>query len=451
MGDEACSQPTPSTTVVVSKDGMEARIVLSAASDLPSFRDLQAALAAQDVVCGIDEPLLQRLSLEGKPGEHVVASGIPPLPPIDGRVDYFFRTGARHLTPNLLEDGRVDHHDLGSFETVEEGQILARRSPPVPGLPGKTVRGEEVPTRLPRDVPLKAGRGTALAEDGMLLRAAMTGQPTLHRGLVIVNPNLRVEGDVDYGTGDVSFDGNLEILGEVKRTFRVRATGNIYIHGAVDGAIIEAGGHLAVDGGIRHGANVSAAGNVRARYVEYSKVVCDGHLLVHDDLMFTHVECGGTVEVQGGLVGGEVHADTSIRVESLGSRLGTITELILRPRAKWAAKMREAEAEAEALRERIAEIENVTREAHTRYQGDTQGILVKLHMAADQLRAELAATTGRLLVAKKRFESMGRPKVFVRSVIHPGVRIRLNEAVAKFEDDQLCSELYEEGGDVHIA
>ena len=167
--------------------------------------------------------------------------------------------------------------------------------------------------------------------------------------------------------------------------------------------------------------------------------------------MFTNVDCGGTVEVRGGLVGGEVRADVSVRAESLGNRLGTATEIILRPRAKWAAKMREAEAEAEALRERIAEIETVARDAHSRYKGDPQGVLAKLHMAVDQLRAELAGTTGRLLLAKKRYEVMGHPRVFVSEVIHPGVRIWLNEAVARFDDDQLCTELYEEGGDVHIS
>lgn len=451
MGAQACSPQTPATWVVVSKDGMEARIVLSEASEVPGVEEMRAALADLGVVHGVDESCLRRVASERKPGEYVVARGTPAVPPIDGHVDYFFRTGPRLLTPNLLVDGRVDHHDLGAFDSVEEGQVLARRSPPVPGVPGITVRGEEIPVRLPRDAPLKAGRGTILAEDGLLVLAAHKGQPELHRGLVVVNPNLRIDGDIDYGTGDVSFDGNVEIMGEIKRTFAVRVTGNLYVHGGVEGAILEVGGNLAVEGGIRHGSQVSVGGNMRARYVEYSRVVCDGHLLVHDDLMFTQVECGGTVEVQGGLVGGEVRADVAIRAESLGSRLGTPTELVLRPRAKWASRIREAEAEAADLRERIAEIEMATHEALGRQRGDPDGILAKLHMASDQLRAELAAVTGRLLVARKRYEELGRPKVFVTHVIHPGVRIWLNDAVAKFDDDRLCRELYEEGGDVHIA
>jgi uncharacterized protein (DUF342 family) len=430
---------------------MEARVYLAPDLPVPSLETLRSALAAQHVIHGVDDVLLHRLSAEGEPGEYIVARGSPPTQPADGHVDYYFRTGARHLSPNLLADGRVDHHDLGAFELVDEGQLLARRTPPVPGSPGMTVTGEPIPSRVPRDVPLKGGRGTQTSDDGLLVIAAFKGQPVLHRGILQVNPNLKIEGDVDYGTGNVTFDGNLEILGEIKRTFVVRATGSVYVHGALDGGVIEAGGSVTVEGGIRAGGHVTSGGIVRARYIEYSKVVCDGHMIVRDDLMFSEVECGGTVEVQGGLVGGLVQADVSVRAEALGSRLGAPTDLCLRPRAKWAARMRDAEHEADDLRQKISQIEMGIHEARGRNRGDDDGVMTKLTMALDKMRAELAAATGRQLAARNRFEALGHPKVFITNVIHPGVRIFLNEAVAKFEAAQLCTQCYEEGGEVRVA
>ncbi len=451
MGEEA-GRDLPSTYfIVVSRDGLAARVVVPQDGQRPTFLELKADLERQSVTTGVDEALLHRISAGIEPGEYVVARGSPAIQPVDGRVDFFFRTGARHLTPNVLSDGRVDHHDLGAFELVDEGQLLARRSPPVPGHSGMTVTGEEIPARMPRDVSLKAGRGTEISADGLLVYASLRGQPVFNRGVIVVNPNLRIEGDVDYGTGDVVFDGNLEILGEIKRMFRVRATGNIYVHGAVDGGTVEAGGSIVVECGIRAGAHISAGADVRSRYIEYSHVTCDGHLIVRDDLMFSMVECGGTVQVQGGLVGGTVTADVSVRAESLGSRLGAATEIVLRPRAKWAAKMREAEATAEDARTKIAEIEHAMAEARARNRGDSDGVLTKLAMALDNLRAELASATARQLLARNRFEALGHPKVFVTTVIHPGVRIFLNEAVGKFESDQLCTTCYEEGGQVRVA
>ncbi|MBM3266043.1 MAG: DUF342 domain-containing protein [Candidatus Sericytochromatia bacterium] len=451
MGEDADSGLLHTYTVEVARDRMSARVAVSVEGRRPTYLELSAALERAGVVYGVDDVIVHRIAAGIEPGEYVVAKGEPPVAPIDGRVDFFFRTGPRVLMPNLLADGRVDHHDLGAFELVEEGQLLARRTPPVSGQPGMTVTGEEIPAKTPRDVSLKGGRGTQVSLDGLLVFAAIKGQPVFSRGLIVVNPNLRIEGDIDYGTGDVGFDGNVEILGEVKRQFTVRATGNIYVHGAVDGGVLQAGGSIVVEGGCRAGAVLTAGSDVRARYIEYSRVTCDGHLIVRDDLMFTQVECGGTVQVEGGLVGGYLEADISVRAESLGSRLGTPTEICLRPRAKWAAKMREAEETAEEMRAHIAEIEAAVGEARGRQRTDFDGVMTKLAMALDKFRAELATATARQLMARKRFEALGHPKVFVTTVIHPGVRIFLNEAVAKFESDQLCTTCYEEGGRVHVA
>ena len=69
--------------------------------------------------------------------------------------------------------------------------------------------------------------------------AARSGHLEFANNAFHVRPVLEIKGDVDYGTGNIDFNGDVHIFGDVREGFDVRATGTIIINGLVEAATVE--------------------------------------------------------------------------------------------------------------------------------------------------------------------------------------------------------------------
>ncbi|PVE20154.1 DUF342 domain-containing protein, partial [Microvirga sp. KLBC 81] len=149
------------------------------------------------------------------------------------------------------ELAQIDYRDLGSLLLVTPGMPLMRRIPPLPGIDGCNVLGQPVlPDELP-DTPFNAEMsGVEIdPEDPNLLRAAIAGSPKLiHQGAQ-VNPVVEVDA-VDLSTGNINFQGSLQVRGDISATMEVRVTGDVVVNGTMEAALVEAGGNVTVKGGI---------------------------------------------------------------------------------------------------------------------------------------------------------------------------------------------------------
>ena len=114
--------------------------------------------------------------------------------------------------------------------------------------------------------PALSGVQVAL-EDSNLLKATVVGQPVLVSHGVMVEPVLRLA-EVNLASGNIYFDGTVQIDGEVTQGMKVQAKGDIEVGGTVDGGLLDAGGDIRVAGGIIAGAQVKAHGAVSARFGE---------------------------------------------------------------------------------------------------------------------------------------------------------------------------------------
>jgi hypothetical protein len=77
------------------------------------------------------------------------------------------------------------------------------------------------------------------------------GQVQINNGRVDVVSVLNIAGDVGYGTGNIDFTGSVFVEGTVLHGFSVKASENIEIKGALEGANIEAGGDVNLLGGVK--------------------------------------------------------------------------------------------------------------------------------------------------------------------------------------------------------
>ena len=86
--------------------------------------------------------------------------------------------------------------------------------------------------------------------------------------------------DVDNTTGDIEYEGNVIVHGNVRAGFTLKASGDITIMGVVEGANVDAGGNLTVNRGIQgmNKAQIHAGGDIVSKFVENATIVCGGNI-----------------------------------------------------------------------------------------------------------------------------------------------------------------------------
>lgn len=189
-----------------------------------------------------------------EPGSFPIALGLLPIQGTNGSFEKAFDTLARNVQPKTRNDGTVDYREIKEFPTVSEGQILGQIKPPVSGTPGVNVKGEDVPP-LPVSavVPLE-GKGTIWTENGTQAVAIKAGMPQIHQhGLrvrVAIIPKLLHGGDVNMETGNIHFQGDVEITGSVQDNMKIEASGSILVHGNANMSNLNASQSLIVHANI---------------------------------------------------------------------------------------------------------------------------------------------------------------------------------------------------------
>lgn len=293
--------------------------------------DIISDLRLQKIIVGIQSEEIKRFLEERKYcTDYVLAKGIPPVNGTDAKIEYFFNTNP-NLKPKKNEDGTVDYHDLNTISRVEGGQLLARLHPAVKGQPGKDVFGAPISTRTEKNLKLEFGNNVAVSDDKTEIYSQVTGHARLINGKVFVSNVYEVPADVDNTTGDIDYNGNVDIKGNVKSGFSVRAKGDIVIDGVVEGAYLSAGGQIIVKRGI-HGMNkgkVEAKGNIITKFIENATVSSEG-FIESGSILHSQVSAGSEVRINGkkGFVtGGVIRAGNLVEAQTIGSDMGTITRI----------------------------------------------------------------------------------------------------------------------------
>lgn len=177
-------------------------------------------------------------------GTYDLAVGMPPTPGHDASIRYVFQDDPK---PVDLDAIRIDHFELHGTSGVPKGAVLAVKTPPEPGLPGRDVYGQVIHPSPVRDVEIWVGEGAALSDDGLQAIALVAGLPYLQAGTIRVKEVFELPGDADVSTGNISMDGDIIIRGSVLENIRVQSnTGSIVVHGLVSGATLRTRGSITV-------------------------------------------------------------------------------------------------------------------------------------------------------------------------------------------------------------
>lgn len=343
LGTGQCPTIPETYHLTVSQDGMIATarfIPPSESGERITFDDFYKDLKYRNITYGINVEALQThfQSDNDYCTDIVIARGKEPVQGEDARIEYNFNTEL-HRRPAQREDGSVDYFHMTTINHCRKGEELARIIPENPGENGYDVYGQAIKPREVKHATLKFGRNIELSEDKHVIRSMVDGHVTLVDDKVFVSDVYEVK-NVDVSTGNLEFDGSIEISGNVVENFEVKAGGNVIINGLVEGARIIAGGNIIIAKGMNGMGKgyLKAGGDVIVKFLENVRVVTGGYVET-EAILHSRVSAGGEVHVDGRkgiIVGGYVQAGTRVSAKVIGASMGssTIIEVGVNPLIK---------------------------------------------------------------------------------------------------------------------
>lgn len=275
-------QIKPRVEVEISADEMEASIILNITAK--EFADNKVLISSEivetlnkaGVFLSLDNLFKKPITVQKK---IIAVKGVKPEKGKDAVIKYYEISDKK---PVVKEDGTVNHYELNLIENVKKGDWLGEKIHPTEGKPGITVTGKVLPSPRGIDLTLKYDKKTIeehKEKDKTILKAKTDGAVRFEDDKIRVDNHLIIPGDVDYKTGNISFDGYVTVKGTVKDGFLVTAKNDISIQSnmglGVIGKIVSKEGSIYIKGGI-FGKNVSvinAKKNVFIKYCNECKIV----------------------------------------------------------------------------------------------------------------------------------------------------------------------------------
>lgn len=431
----------------------------SEGGSLMSREEILDDLKYQGITYGIEEDVIDAFLKERRYCENlIVAKGTPPQEGENGWVEYFFNTDPK-VRPTLLEDGSVDFFHLNTINHCKQGEVLARLHKEKRGKPGCNVVGETIPPRDVKTARLLFGKNGELSEDGLTLTSTVNGHVSLTDGRVFISDVFEVE-NVDNSTGNIDYDGSVQVNGNVGSNFSVKAGGDIVVKGVVEGAQVEAGGNIIIARGVNGmGKGVlKAGGNIVAKFIENAAASAGGYVesgsILHSRVSaMTEINVNGR---RGFITGGEVSATIGITVKTLGSTMGadTLVTVGVDPQMR---------AEYQKLQKQMADIMKMQKTIQPVLQATTQKLrqgvklppeqvsYVKSLLATDQQNQErLTQIASRMEEIQETLGGAENAFVAVTDTIYPGTTLMISDASLVVQKEYKYCRFVRQDGDVKM-
>ncbi|WP_170313356.1 DUF342 domain-containing protein [Lacrimispora amygdalina] len=449
---EPSGEPEPKAAqpqLLISRDCMAAWVyVIPSLNGGPDITEenLRSLLAQERVKTGILDETVKSIAKEHIYDQVLlIARGVLARNGIDGSIkDYFERVVQLEFEED--ENGSVDYKNLNNIQAVKEGQVICEITPAVPGENGMTIEGQVYPCTVKgTPIAVPAGRNTQLSEDGTLLISQKTGHVTFSNGKFQVDPLLKINGNIDNSTGNVDYDGDIFISGDVRNGFSVKATGGIDIRGSVEGAEISAQGPITIASGMSGNGRgtLTSESYIKCRYLEHCTVKAEGNVYA-ESIINSKIQSGEDIVVTSGIgviIGGSLLAGSNINANIIGSKVRRlITELIIANVPKNVEESSRLTREMEQLHHNLSEIRKNINYLESVQRPDKQQLLDSLKQAADYLNIREQEINNRLNeIASKDSEQVGLIKC--RQLL-PVVRVRMGSSSLLIQEECSSSIIY---------
>jgi uncharacterized protein len=451
-------------TLKVDKDRMAAKLTLvppCGGAPVTPFQ-IQLALQEKGIAKGIMKHEIEAALKEGIATERIIAQGLRPVRGIDARFQSLVPQ-IRERKPKVDEHGIVNYRDLGQLIVVKPGDPLMCRTPPTKGKEGWDITGQVLMAQPGQDIQFASGlQGVELDQEAeldpdhnSLLLAAIKGQPKLVPNGVIVEPTIDLP-VVDISTGNMSFDGTINIKGDVKDGMKINVTGDVFVGGTVEAAEIEAGGNIVIKGGVighsehsgdpneipTFNAIITSKGSISAHFAENACMEAGIDIIIEEFSMHNHLTAVNRVLVgksggkKGRIIGGITSASVLVKTAILGSNAGFITKIRTGFNPYLQAQIDKLKPEIEANEKEQEDIKKIVAFILAHPEKDKDGLLNKLIHTREQLEIDCTQLHDQRVHLLSEMILAENVQVIAEEAVHCGVDVQIGNFIWKNNEDR---------------
>lgn len=258
-------------SIRITEDGMDA---FASWTDTPvaslNVQDIIIILEKNDICLGyLTDGISELLNSKKLNVEFKVAHGINRGIPQNGTYEFLFKPTLAE-SPKEMPNGRADYSRVRVAESVDAGQMVAVYHAAELGKSGRTVNGAFLPGRMGTDLPNITGTGFHQELDNYIsdTKGFIHFDPKKYEMTIL--EVFVMDSDANRYSGNVSYDGEIVINGDVRDGVTITAKGGIIISGYVEGAHLTSGSDIVIKGGVNGGGvgQIKAKGKVAGAFFE---------------------------------------------------------------------------------------------------------------------------------------------------------------------------------------
>lgn len=390
---------------------------------------LEGALRAEGISYGIQEDMV--LSLTN--GERYfqilpIARGLPARNGEDGKLYDNLLAGEASEQKNA--EGKLEYI---SFCMVKKGDVICRASQPTEPVDGISVKGAKVrgipgkPVQFPR-VP-----NTVLSPQGDALIAAIDGRIAYNNNSFVVDNVLVIGEDVNVEVGDIEYDGDVLVQGDIREGHMVRATGDVLVRGMVENVIIIAGGNITLEQGMNGNGEgrLEAQGEIRTKFLENCTAWAKGSIYA-ESIICSDVASDDSiyaVDGPGVIIGGSCTALRLIRAQRIGTKSYRETVVANGCSPQLLRRCMQAEQDLDELQKKLDGVVKDTAflEGQTELSVERKKLLGKLRLDRSVLRMKEKRLSDRLSDIRRQIDNAPAGRIECQ-ILYPNTKVVIGNA-----------------------
>jgi len=291
----------------------------------------------------------------------VVAEGKEVKNGTDGYVHYYIPVQDAKTKPIINEDGSADYKNSLKLAIVEEGQLIGKHMDPTPGEFGYNVYFQMISPKPGKTLPQFRGRGIVYNPETKEYVAEYSGHIVENGRFYKIEKLYRVNGDLDIETGNIDFNGDVEVTGDMRSGYTIRADGDVFIGGHVGACNIISKKNVTISKGIqgRDKCVIIAEGDVACKFVERARIMAEGNIYA-DSVLLSTLESKREVFITGNssqVISSNVCGIVGVTVKDAGNQKEIPTVLQTGVTVEMARKARELTQQIKELDSKMDALE----------------------------------------------------------------------------------------------
>lgn len=401
---------------------------------LNSLLDQHGVVRSQQRDAAVEALLAAAREQPGRPAEAVVVRGVEPVHGRAGRFEL-----AAPPPPPASDTGQTDHYQRSAFHIVHAGETVGTLFPPTEGVDGVDVTGKALHCRTALAASVRFDDTVTLEKDGTV-RAAIPGIVCLKEGSLRILDTLKVDGYVDFSTGNIDFPGHVTVNRGVRDCFSVRTGRSLTVHELVEAAQIHAQEDATLERGMaaREKGSLRVGRDLHAKYLDNVDATIGRDAVIAKEVANCHLRVARHFAGPAcSLVGGELFA-MSAELAQVGSRAGVATGIVLGRIAEHEDKAKRLAAAIVPMQQRVAAMReklDQLRRAAGRLSPAQAEELTELQFELSTQETRLARLVEALEAYLRVIAAQGKGSLTFHRVLCAGVRIWIGNWRAEFNTE----------------